>query len=69
MIRGNKMNNETIMQYFEWYLPNDCSLWKKVSAEAQNLKETGITALWLPPAYKSSDGINGVGYSVYDLYD
>ena len=69
MIRGKKMNNETIMQYFEWYLPNDCSLWKKVSAEAQNLKETGITALWLPPAYKSSDGINGVGYSVYDLYD
>ena len=69
MIRGNKMNNETIMQYFEWYLPNDCSLWKKVSAEAQNLKETGITALWLPPAYKASDGKDGVGYSVYDLYD
>lgn len=63
------MNNETIMQYFEWYLPNDCSLWKKVSAEAQNLKETGITALWLPPAYKASDGKDGVGYSVYDLYD
>ena len=63
------MNNETIMQYFEWYLPNDCSLWKKVSAEAQNLKEIGITALWLPPAYKASDGKDGVGYSVYDLYD
>ncbi len=63
------MNNETIMQYFEWYLPNDCSLWKKVAQEAQNLKEIGITALWLPPAYKASDGKDGVGYSVYDLYD
>ena len=63
------MNNETIMQYFEWYLPNDASLWKKVAQEAQKLGELGITALWLPPAYKSSEGINGVGYAVYDLYD
>ncbi len=63
------MNNETIMQYFEWYLPNDCTLWKKIYQEAQNLKEIGITALWLPPAYKAYDGKNGVGYSSYDLYD
>ena len=63
------MNNETIMQYFEWYLPNDASLWKKVAQEAQKLGELGITSLWLPPAYKSSEGINGVGYAVYDLYD
>ena len=57
------------MQFFEWYLPNDSSLWKNVSQEAQKLGELGITALWLPPAYKSSEGINGVGYAVYDLYD
>ena len=63
------MNNETMMQYFEWYLPNDASLWKKVKQDAQKLGELGITSLWLPPAYKSSDGINGVGYAVYDLYD
>ena len=63
------MNNETMMQYFEWYLPNDASLWKKVKKDAQKLGELGITSLWLPPAYKSSDGINGVGYAVYDLYD
>lgn len=29
----------------------------------------GITALWLPPAYKGSGGINDTGYGVYDLYD
>ena len=63
------MNNETMMQYFEWYLPADASLWNKVNSEAQKLGELGITSLWLPPAYKSSEGINGVGYAVYDLYD
>lgn len=63
------MNNGTLMQYFEWYLPNDIGLWNKISNEAENLKNIGISALWLPPAYKGKDGKNDVGYSVYDLYD
>lgn len=63
------MVNGTIMQYFEWYLPNDSTLWSKVKKEAQNLKNIGITAVWLPPAYKGSEGVNDVGYTVYDLYD
>lgn len=33
------------------------------------LVKFGITALWLPPAYKASGGINDTGYAVYDLYD
>lgn len=63
------MKNGTMMQYFQWYLPNDCTLWKTVSREAENLKNIGITALWLPPAYKGNGGIYDVGYAVYDLYD
>ena len=63
------MVNGTIMQYFEWYLPNDSTLWRKVKKEAKNLKNIGITAVWLPPAYKGSEGVNDVGYTVYDLYD
>ncbi len=63
------MENMTIMQYFEWYLPSDGSLWNKVSVQAWELKETGITDIWLPPAYKGAGGGNSVGYDVYDMYD
>jgi len=59
--------NETIMQFFHWYYPADGSLWNKLKEEAPKLQEMGITALWLPPAYKACDG--GVGYGVYDLWD
>ncbi len=63
------MNNLTIMQYFEWYLPSPFPLWKQVSEESSHLRDLGITALWLPPAYKGNGGINDTGYGVYDLYD
>ena len=61
--------NNTMMQYFEWYLPSDSTLWEKVAKDAKHLENIGITDLWLPPAYKGAGGINDVGYSVYDLYD
>ena len=63
------MDNRTMIQYFEWYLPSDHTLWKKVAKEAANLKEAGITSVWLPPAYKGALGANDVGYAVYDTYD
>lgn len=63
------MANKTIMQYFEWYLPQDCSLWKKAKEDAKKLKELGISYVWFPPAYKGAGGTNDVGYGVYDLYD
>lgn len=62
-------NNITMMQYFEWYYPDNCTLWHKVKKEAQNLKNLGINMVWLPPAYKGAAGIHDVGYGVYDLYD
>jgi len=61
--------NGVLMQYFHWYLPNDGGLWKQVIKDAKKLSEMGITALWLPPAYKGTSGINSVGYDVYDMYD
>jgi len=30
---------------------------------------SGITAVWLPPAYKGAAGLEDVGYGVYDTYD
>lgn len=61
--------NGVLMQYFHWYIPADGSLWKKVSSEVKRLSDLGISALWLPPAFKGLAGANSVGYDVYDLYD
>ena len=64
----NKING-TIMQYFEWYMNCNQNLWNKVAKDAKSLSDIGITALWLPPAYKGIGGKDDVGYGVYDLYD
>ena len=61
--------NETMVQFFEWYLPSDGLFWQTVANEAKYLSEIGISRIWLPPAYKGSGGIDDVGYGVYDLYD
>ena len=63
------MDNKTLMQYFEWYLPSDGLLWRKVATQAEELSKVGITDVWLPPAYKGASGAKSVGYDVYDLYD
>lgn len=65
----NVNRNKIMMQDFEWYLKPDKSHWKRVAAEAERLKRNGVTAVWLPPAYKGASGVNDVGYAVYDLYD
>ena len=62
-------NQDTMMQYFEWYLPSDSKHWERLSEDSDHLKELGINYVWLPPAYKGSGGQNDVGYGVYDLYD
>lgn len=61
--------NDTMMQFFEWYLSSDSALWNKATKEATRLSNMGITHMWLPPAYKGSGGKDDVGYGVYDLYD
>jgi len=64
-----KETNDTMMQYFEWYLPNDCNLWNEASKIGPTLKKLGINSIWLPPCFKSAGGINDTGYGIYDLYD
>jgi len=61
--------NGVMMQYFHWYTPADGSLWEQLALRAKELAGAGITALWLPPAYKGIGGTEDVGYGVYDLYD
>ena len=60
---------ETLLQYFEWYLPADSGHWRRAEADAPRLAALGFTGVWLPPAYKGHQGQADVGYGVYDLYD
>jgi alpha-amylase len=62
------MKNGVMMQYFEWNLPNDGNLWKQLKADAEHLHKIGITAVWIPPAYKA-DEQQDEGYATYDLFD
>lgn len=67
--RRNRIENGVMMQYFEWYLPSDAALWRKLALKAGMLAARGVTSVWLPPAYKGAAGIEDVGYGVYDKFD
>ncbi|MEO1395628.1 MAG: alpha-amylase [Cyanobacteria bacterium J06634_5] len=62
-------NNGVMMQFFHWYINPDGSLWNELAQKSDELSAAGITSVWLPPAYKGSEGDHDVGYSVYDRYD
>lgn len=61
--------NGVMMQYFEWYIKPQPHLWNLLKEDAKHLKEIGITAVWMPPAFKGASGIRDAGYGAYDLYD
>lgn len=62
------MTNQTVMQYFEWYLPSDGQHWNHLAGDAQHLSDLGISHVWMPPAFKGTNK-DDVGYGVYDLFD
>ncbi|MGB3536291.1 MAG: alpha-amylase [Microcoleaceae cyanobacterium] len=67
--------NGTILQYFHWYIDAELELWDLVKNNVQELANKGITALWLPPAFKSFNlqqpgrCWDDTGYNPYDLFD
>lgn len=61
--------NGTLFQAFHWYTTDQGTHWQDLAKLAPTLAEKGFTALWLPPAYKASQGATDVGYRAYDLYD
>ncbi|MGN0779675.1 MAG: alpha-amylase [Aristaeellaceae bacterium] len=63
------MNNGVMLQCFQWETPDDGSWWRELTRQAFRLHRQGITAVWLPPAFKGNGGTYDVGYGVYDLYD
>lgn len=63
------MNNKTLIQFFEWYCPSNGNHWNWFAEQVPHLISMGITAAWLPPAYKGTRGSESEGYDVYDIYD
>lgn len=67
--------NGVAFQFFHWYLNKDDSyqnnkpLWVFLKEEADHLREIGIDAVWIPPAYKADSGDWSTGYDVYDHFD
>ncbi|MET0391538.1 MAG: alpha-amylase [Chitinophagaceae bacterium] len=63
------MINPTIFQFFHWYYSPEGNLWNHAADQARHLSHLGVTHVWLPPAFKSAQGVGEPGYSVYDVYD
>lgn len=61
--------NKTLVQFFDWYCAADGAHWDRFRQELPFLQSLGISAAWLPPAYKGTRGPTSEGYDVYDLYD
>jgi alpha-amylase len=63
--------NGIILQAFHWFMPFDItsSLWYILQQHTQRLSNAGFTAVWIPPAQKSSGGTSDNGYMPYDFYD
>lgn len=60
--------NQTMMQFFEWYIEPDGNHWKRLKEMAPELKKAGIDSVWIPPVTKGQSAEDN-GYAVYDLYD
>ncbi|KAF7904752.1 hypothetical protein EAF00_002086 [Botryotinia globosa] len=60
--------NMSMLQAFEWYVPDDHKHWQRLHDAIPSLKATGIDNMWIPPGCKASSQ-SGNGYDVYDLYD
>lgn len=63
------VKKRTLLQGFEWYLPDDGQHWNWTGKQAEFWEQLGISSVWLPPAYKGASGTKDVGYGVYDTYD
>lgn len=62
------MENGLLFQAFEWFLSDDGNYYKDMILKLDELKDIGVTAIWLPPVYKAT-ATNDTGYGAYDLYD
>jgi alpha-amylase len=66
--------NDVMLQAFYWDVPVDGEnlkglWWTNLEHKSSELKEMGITSIWIPAPSKGNWGIYDMGYGVYDHYD
>jgi alpha-amylase len=66
--------NDAMMQAFYWNLPVDQAAkngtwWDNLNGKANELKNAGITGIWIPAPSKGNWGITDMGYGIFDHYD
>jgi hypothetical protein len=61
-----------LLQAFYWDCPREAGVergwWKHVTARLDSLRDTGFTALWLPPCSKAASATS-MGYDPFDYFD
>lgn len=65
---------DVMLQAFYWDVPVDTEMkngfwWDNLTSKAQELKNMGITAIWVPSPAKGNWGITDMGYGIYDHFD
>ncbi len=66
--------NDVMMQAFYWDVPVDDvnkngTWWTNLKNKSGDLKDAGITGIWVPSPAKGNFGIYDMGYGIFDLYD
>lgn len=60
--------NHTMLQFFEWHIPNHGKHWEDLEILAHEFSVHGIDTVWIPPACKGMTQADN-GYGIYDHYD
>ena len=58
-----------MMQGFYWDVPEGGTWWNTVKDKLTAWSDSGISAVWLPPASKAQNGAYSMGYDPTDYYD
>lgn len=71
---ASQAQNDVMLQAFYWDVPVDAAnnnghWWDNLYNKANDLKEIGITGIWIPSPAKGNWGIYDMGYGIYDHYD
>ena len=71
---ANDKLNDVMLQAFYWDVPVHVDSlngfwWDNLTSKADEIKDSGISALWTPVPAKGNWGIIDNGYGIYDHYD
>jgi alpha-amylase len=76
VVLSGTANAGVLLQGFYWDIPSPAAgnasapwWWDKLAGQANSLRTSGFTAVWIPPVLKGAAGGYSVGYDPFDDYD